>query len=181
MLDADPQNDFVAALHRGGALPENVREHFAARLIDYCVEGIDAGVLWLEDLRSLLTAKEEGVLRQRLRSEVFEHPHRAVHEFLSPYDGRDDPEDFSAPLEDLADALVREFPGDDEAARASERIRTIRWEWVAEQSEPVNEDDRPDDSYRAGVSAFGSSSTERSVFDDLVPPGATDGGATHAA
>ena len=168
MLDADPQNDFVAALHRSGALPENVREQFAARLINYCVEGIDAGVLWLRDLRSLLTAEEEGVLRQRLRSEVFEHPHRAVHDFLSPYDGRDDPEYFSAPLEDFADALEREFPGDGQAARASERIRTMRGEWLAEQSEPLDEDDRPDDSYRAGASSFVSSSTERSVFDDLV-------------
>ena len=169
MLEADPQNDFVVALHRNGVLPENVRAQFARRLIDYCIEGVDAAVLWSASLRSLLTGEEASILRQRLRAEVFEHPQNAVREFVSPYDGRDDPGEFSASLDDFADALRREFPGDEQAARAAERIRSMRWEWVTEQGDTSAMDDRSDDSYRAGAGAFVPSSTERSVFDDLVP------------
>ena len=169
MLEADPQNDFVVTLHRNGVLPKAVREQFVARLIDYCVEGVDAAVLWSDSLRSLLTSEEESVLQQRLRSEVFEHPYRAVYEFVRPYDGSEDPEGFSTPLEDFAEALEREFPGDERAARAADEVRSTREEWIAEQPEASPPDDGPDDSYRAGATVAVPSSTERSVFDDLVP------------
>ena len=167
-LEGDPQNDFVVSLHRNEVLPEATRRRFAERLIDYCVEGVDAAVLWSDSLRSLLNREEESVLRRRLRSEVFDHPSGAVHEFLSPYNSRDDPEEFSAPLEDFADALLREFPADERAARAAERIRFMRWEWIAEGGRGAAPDDDSDDFYRVGADVPIPSSIERSVFDDLI-------------
>ena len=169
MLEADPQNDFVVTLHRNGVLPEAVREQFVVHLMDYCVEGVDAAVLWSDSLRSLLTSEEENVLRQRLRSEVFGHPYGAVYQFVSSYDGSEDPEEFSAPLESFAEALEREFPGDERAARAAARIRETRLEWITEQDGASPPDDMLDDHYWADDRVAVPASTERSVFDDLVP------------
>ncbi len=168
MLEANPQNDFVVTLYRNGVLPEQTRATFAQHLIDYCLEGTDAAVLWSDGLRSLLNHEEEDVLRDRLRSEVIPDPFNVVYESLSYYDGGEDPEEFSAPLEYFADALRREFPGDEQASSTAERIRSMRWEWIAERDEPRPRNDGPYESYRAGARERLPISTERSVFDDLV-------------
>ena len=138
-------------------------------LIDYCIDGIDGAVLWSDGLRSVLNDEERRLLRRRLRSEVFERPHSAVYEFTSAYSGGDDPEDFSAPLEDFANGIEREFPGDGRAARAAARIRELRWEWIEEHDEPSSQSGGPTDTYRAGASLSVPISGERSVFDDLIP------------
>ena len=169
MLEADPDNDLVVTLHRNGVLPESVRHRFAGHLIDYCIDGIDGAVLWSDGLRSVLNDEERRLLRRRLRSEVFERPHSAVYEFTSAYSGGDDPEDFSAPLEDFANGIEREFPGDGRAARAAARIRELRWEWIEEHDEPSSQSGGPTDTYRAGASLSVPISGERSVFDDLIP------------
>ncbi len=143
----------------------NNREFFE---VPYCLDGTDAAVLWSDGLRSLLSEGDEAILRDRLRSEVMADPSGAVNGFLSHYDGNEDPEYFSDPLEQFAEALRREFPGDNHASSTAARILSMRWEWIAERGESPPKDDGPRGSYRAGAAGSLPISSERSVFDDLV-------------
>lgn len=169
MLEGNPHNAIVEALHRKGVLPEAVRQRFASRLIEYCIEGIDAAVLWSSRLRDLLNDEEERVLLQRLRNEVIADPRRFVDEFTSQHSDGEDPEDFSFPLDQLADALEREFPGKVDAVGAAARIRDQRMDWIATNKPPSLADGAPTGTYRAEPSIPVPASSERSVFDDLVP------------
>ena len=147
-LEWDARNDIVVALHRNGGLPKAIRQKFAARLIDYCIRGSDAAVLWSPSLRSLLSEDEEHVLRERLLSEVLPDPAAVVGDFVFDHDGTEDPEGFSYPLEELANALEEEFPDDDRAALAAEEIRQRRLAWVEDQDELLSQNDHGGDTYR---------------------------------
>ncbi|MXY35181.1 MAG: hypothetical protein F4052_08705 [Dehalococcoidia bacterium] len=169
MLESDPHNAFVATLHRNGVLPEAARRRFASRLIEFCIEGTDPAVLWASTLRALLNDDEERVLLHRLREEVISDPRNVVKEFTSQHSDSEDPEDFSFPLDQLADALERELPGNVDASAAAARMRDLRMEWVASHKPHRPADATPTETYKAEPSISVPVSTERSVFDDLVP------------
>ena len=168
-LDWDTHNDFVVALHRNEVLPEAIRQRFAGRLIDYCIQGSDAAVLWSPSLRSLLSHDEERVLRERLLSEVLPHPAAVVRDFMFDYDGTEDPDGFSYPLEEFADALEREFPDDDRATFAADEIRLRRLAWIEDHDERSSDSGRGYDTYQTRAPIPTPTPAERSIFDDLVP------------
>ena len=167
MLEADSDNALVVSLHQNGILPEATRAVFAGHLIDYCIDGTDGAVLWDDPLRSLLTPAEEDQLRKRLIAEVIPNPRSVVAGFVQGAE-HDDPEGSTYHLEEYADALQQEFPGNPDAEAAADEVRDARWEWVYDQGwhDPDESDYEP---YRSIETAGQLKPTVRSIFDDLVP------------
>ena len=166
MLEFDSDNDLVVSLHANGVLPEAIRAVFVGHLIEYCIEGDDGAVLWASPLRAMLTPAEEETLRERLLVEVVPHPRSILNRFVEGVYSEEDPEQFTAPIEEFADALEAEFPDTPAVEVAAHELRHARWDWIYDNPPherlPVNED-----RYRA-PEAEDRHLGERSIFDDLV-------------
>lgn len=167
MLEADSDNDLVASLHANGVLPESIRATFVEHLITFCINGTDGAVLWARSLRQMLTTDEESSLRHRLLTEVVPHPRSILTGFVDGVITDSDPEDFTAPIEEFAEALMAEFPDDTQVEAAAEQLRAARWEWIEEH--PREERPHVDGArYRSLEPVERRVDAERSVFDDLV-------------
>ena len=167
MLEVDSDNDLVASLHANGVLPEAIRAAFVEHLIEYCIGGTDGAVLWARPLRSMLTPAEEQTLRERLLADVVPRPRSILNRFVEDVYTEEDPEQFTAPIEEFADALEAEFPDTPAVKAAAEELRGARWEWIDDNPQ----DERPavnEDRYRVPEPAEHQSVSERSKFDDLV-------------
>ncbi len=169
-LEDDYDNDVVIALARRGKFPERLRRQFAHHLIDFCIKGIDPAVLWSTRLRSVLNSDEWDTLRRRLASEVFEDPFDVYYEMTTHFESHHDPVQFSEPLEQFADAIDQEFPDDPAASQAAEKMREMRWQWVADRDEHLVDDDGSPDEYQTWTSTPVHTENDRSIFDDLVAP-----------
>lgn len=167
MLEFDADNDLVASLYANGILPEATRGTFVDHLIEYCIDGSDGAVLWASPLRAMLTPAEEQLLRERLLAEVVPHPRSILNRFVEGAYAEEDPEQFTAPIEEFADALEAEFPHTPAVEAAAYELRNARWEWIHDnpphERPPVSED-----RYRAPESEDRRDLGERSIFDDLV-------------
>lgn len=167
MLEFDADNDLVASLYANGVLPDATRGAFVDHLIEYCIDGSDGAVLWASHLRAMLTLGEEQMLRERLLAEVVPHPRSILNRFVEGAYAEEDPEQFTAPIEEFADALEAEFPHDPTVEAAAHELRDARWEWIYDN--PPHE--RPlvsEDRYRAPEPEYRHDLSERSIFDDLV-------------
>ena len=172
MLDAVPENDFICRLFATGVLPEAIRSTFANYLIEYCISGVDGAVMWQSNLRGLLNDDEVTTLRDRLFAEVVPWPGKILSEFVDGVTTDEDPDDFTLPIEQYADALEAEFDGDPRVQAAAEQLREARLEWISDNAKDDQTMAPVDRSvYRASDAAPGPapSSVHRSVFDDLVP------------
>ena len=166
-LEFDSGNDLVATLHSNGLLPEQTRAKFVGHLIDYCIDGTDGAVLWKEQLRNMLTPDEEHTLRTRLLVEVVPEPENVLHNFTSWFPEDEDPEEFTRPIEEFAEALVAEFEGDEAVESAAAELAAARWQWVAEQDWSEKEPDEQE-RYENPHASVAQTHAHRSVFDDLV-------------
>ena len=167
MLEFDSGNDLVASLHANGVLPEAIRAAFVGHLIDYCIDGTDGAVLWAGRLREMLTAAEEEMLRERLLAEVVPRPRSVVEHFVEGVYAEEDPEGFTAPIEEFADALEAEFPNNSTVEAAANELRDARSDWIYDNRQP----ERPavdGARYRAPEPDGRHGLGERSIFDDLV-------------
>ncbi|MDE0665981.1 MAG: hypothetical protein OXH67_10345 [Acidimicrobiaceae bacterium] len=166
-VDVDSGNSLIASLHRHGMLPEQTRAGFVGHLIDYCIDGTDGAVLWHRRFRKMLTPEEDHTLRTRLLTEVVPNPKSIVQQFTSSFSSDDDPDEFTQPLMEFADALVAEFNGNEAVEAAAMSLEDARLEWIWEQGgfSGWDDDDRRYDAPRAtSAPAQG----HRSMFDDLV-------------
>ena len=124
-------------------------------------------MLWARTLRGMLTPAEEQTLRERLLAEVVPRPRSILNRFVEGVHTEEDPEQFTAPIEEFADALEAEFPDTPTVKAAAEELRDARWEWIydnpQDEGPAVNED-----RYRVPEPAERQSVGERSIFDDLV-------------
>jgi len=168
MLEADSDNDIVTSLFASGVLPERIRTTFVGHLIDFCLNGTDGAVLWRKAFRDMLTEDEDRMLRQRLRDEIIPNPTRILDGFVEGvFLGGDDPDSFSQPVDEFADALESEFQDDDEVRQAADQLRDARREWIDNHAPPdKREIDRT--AFRAAAPDAPASNEKRSVFDDLV-------------
>lgn len=168
-LEWSARNGLVASMHQNGVLPKEIRSTFAAHLIDYCIEGTDCAVLWDKGLRSLLSDSEAGVLRDRLQNEVFTNPANICYSLLDNYDDDEHPEDYSQPLEDLANAIEAEFPDSATAEDVAKDLRSRRWQWVVEREDDWQEKQQDNDKHELGTrNEEASVARTRSIFDDLI-------------
>ncbi len=169
MLEHDSDNDVIASLHASGVLPEDIRVTFVEYLIGYCIDGTDGALLWTQRFRDMLTPDENDALRDRLLTEVVPHPERILSGFVDGISYGDmDPDEFTAPVEEFADALQAEFAEDQAVRAAAETLRAARWEWIADNPRP----ERPpidETRYRAPEPTKDQTGGQRSVFDDLIP------------
>ena len=168
MLEFDSDNDLVVSLHANGVLPEMIRSTFVEHLIEYCIEGSDGAVLWADRFRAMLTIDEEAILQERLLSEVVPQPRSILNRFVEDFDAEEDPEQFTASIEEYADALEAEFLVNPIVEAAANELRNARWEWIydnpADEQPAINED-----RFRAHELTERQGVRERSIFDDLVP------------
>ncbi len=165
-LEDDPDNDLIVSLHHNGVLPREIRTEFVRFIIDYCIDGTDGAVLWDGDLRDMLTPDEEHTLRTRLMTEVVPNPKSILKNFTTWYDSDEDPERFTRPLEEFADALVAEFKDNETVRAAAATLEDERWKWVREQ--PWHDSDDDEQRYDAPLTTRPQAHGHRSVFDDLV-------------
>ena len=128
-LEVDSGNDLVATLHSNGLLSEETRAEFVRHLIEYCIDGTDGAVLWKKQLRNMLTPDEEHTLRTRLLVEVVPEPENVLHNFTAWVPEDEDPEEFTRPIEEFAEALVAEFEGDEAVESAAAELAAARWQW----------------------------------------------------
>lgn len=170
-LEFDAGNDLIATLHANGLLPEQTRVKFARYLIDYCVDGIDGAVLWNEQFRNMLTSEEEHTLRTRLLDEVVPDPENILRNFADWFPDDEDPEEFTRPVEEFAQALAAEFEGNEVVEGAAAALEAARQQWVAEQESSEREPDEQE-RYESPHATRTQTPAHRSVFDDLVedPP-----------
>ena len=166
-LEYDPNNKLISSLYRNGILPECTRAVFVRYLIHYCINGTDGAVLWTPRFRDMLTSDEEKTLRTRLMTEVVPNPKSILDSITQDFPLDDDPEEFTAPIEDFADALIEEFEGDKTVRAAAEALRDARWDWVLDEASP---EEPPDYTrrYHGKLATTPQTRGQRSVFDDLV-------------
>ena len=167
MLEFDSDNDLVVSLHANGVLPEAIRAAFVGHLIEYCIDGSDGAVLWAGRLREMLTPDEDQTLRERLLAEVVPRPRSVVEHFVEGVYAEEDPEGFTAPIEEFADALEAEFPNNSTVEAAANELRDARSDWIYDNRQP----ERPavdGARYRAPEPDGRHGLGERSIFDDLV-------------
>ena len=166
-VDVDSGNSLVASLHGHGMLPEQTRAGFVQHLIDYCIDGTDGAVLWDSRFRGMLTPEEDRTLRTRLLAEVVPNPESIVQQFTSWFSSGDDPDEFTQPLVEFADALVAEFKGNETVQAAAMSLEDARSEWMWKQGGFSGWDD-DDRRYEAPHATKAPAHSHRSVFDDLV-------------
>ena len=124
-------------------------------------------MLWARTLRGMLTRAEEQTLRERLLAEVVSHPRSILNRFVEGVHTEEDPEQFTAPIEEFADALDAEFPDTPTVKAAAEEMRDARWEWI-DDNQPEERPTVNEDRFRVPEPAEHQSVGERSRFDDLV-------------
>jgi hypothetical protein len=170
MLQAMSDNQLVARLSEFRLFPERLRVHFAEQLMAYCLSGHDPAVLYDETLKSVLTAAEWEALLLRVRSELLDDLHGAIHTCTADADlSTTDLESVVEPLSTLALHLPDLFPGDDYVAQRAQELDSLLDQWMSDnQSEarPERHDRRPRGSAQADRDW--SHGPTRSVFDDLL-------------
>ena len=163
-------NDLVAAFHANGILPDDIREKFVGHLIGYCIDGTDGAVLWSPPLRAMLNPTEIELLRQRLLAEVVPDPVSILHGYVDGYYDIDDPEWLSDPVDEYADALETEFPGDTTVAAAADEMRIARQDWIDQHRQHEKYDDPDDEYWQVPARSVPEAPSRRSIFDDLIRP-----------
>jgi Restriction endonuclease len=175
-LDVDPDNELVARLTEYGLFPEDLRSHFASRLIEYCVTGEDPAVVWNRRLGSILTPDEHALLGERIRNELLSNLPKVIDTFTYHWRGGEDeggPENFIEPLRSLAYFLPMALPNDATIEIGARQLNRLLDDWVIRQEWSEPEPD-PDDLWRGGSGSKatkygrGPSVPQRSIFDDLV-------------
>ncbi|WP_419856340.1 hypothetical protein [Candidatus Poriferisodalis sp.] len=167
MLDACASNHLTLTLHEHDLLPEPVRARFASRLIDFCVDGDDFGVLTDDEFRSMLTDDEMATLRSRLRASAFPRPRQVFEWHVGIGSIEEDREYWSAPIEEFAEAIDAHFPNDAEASEFSSALRRLRADYVHEGLWDAAYANSTED-VRAPAANDAAASSDRSVFDDLL-------------
>ncbi len=168
MLEGDSDNDLFIQLVAFGLVPDALRAKFAEALIKHCERGDDPAVLWTRSLRDVLSQDEDADLRRRIRAVVVADPAHLVREATAwSRDDDQSPDDFIAPLRELADHLPHEFPDDVEVAAGTETLTGAIDRWVSDQ----DWEDPDEETHTTGAAPAAPTPPapiDRSVFDDLV-------------
>lgn len=170
MLESDSDNELVARLNEMGLYPEEMRESFAAELIEYCATGVDPAVLWNERLSSILADAEREDLRERVQSELLSNLSRAISNCTEGWSSDSSPESLVQPLRDLVYHLPQVFPDDLAAKDKAAELDRLLDQWVADQDwdDPDESRGSPLAGRFAAASEGTTTSVDRSVFDDLL-------------
>lgn len=168
MIEAASSNGVAARLHEFGLLPDDIRNRFAADLMEYGATGIDPAALW-SPVGSLLTDTERGRLLTQVRADLLGRPDWAIARCTEGARLEDDG-DAEAAVSPLRDLVVRAedlYPDDPSVAQAAQRLDTLIDQWVDENSRyDEGEDDRPDRAPSSLPPLL--PSVERSTFDDIL-------------
>lgn len=122
----------------------------------------------VEDLLLVSSITDDGAIWFRGGDEVIPNPTRILDGFVEGVLlGGDDPDSFSQPVDEFADALESEFQDDNEVRQAADQLRDARREWIDNNAPP----DKPEvdrTAFQAAAPDAPASNEKRSVFDDLV-------------
>jgi hypothetical protein len=164
-LNAVPEVDLAARLHKYGLLPEAQRLKFVETVSGYALRGEDSYALTDSGIRSVFTDEEFETLRRQVRAELVPRLAEVRREWQVDYSYDDSAEDFVVPLEDLFRALTREFSDDDEVKEVVDRELDHLNQWIGEHRSEET-DDRSKRTL-GEVATLDDSTDSRSVFDDI--------------
>ncbi len=169
MIDAHSDNGIAARLHEFGLLPDDVRDQFAADLIEYGVTAVDPAALWSTRVGSILTDDERSYLLATVRTEVLGDPEWAIAQCTADarLESEGDAESAIAPLSELVVHAEDLYPDDRSVPEAARRLDRLIDEWVTDHSPYIeHEEYRPARAPSTLPPAL--PRVERSTFDDIL-------------
>ena len=163
------ENSLVVELHKQGLYPEALRSKFVAELADYCLEGIDPGVLFNADLQSVFTSSEWARLKQRIWEELLPNLESRFEYFVSDLDLEDSEAEWEA--QDylrLADELLTMYPNEPYVEGQVCALRSHISEWISDNEQPCSSEEVTPASTKIHSTVPETSERSRSIFDDLL-------------
>lgn len=161
MLDTVPEVDLAIALHHDGLLPEEDRRRFVNTIIAYSITGEDLYAYGNESLLAVFTTEELEELHTRTEEDLLPELSSIASDWESNCPLDTPREAHMGPFLEGLSELTEQFP-DSEEDIGSVR-RTIE-SWIQDEPDEVQSTPRR---LRTVDNNGGSTSSERSIFDDI--------------
>jgi hypothetical protein len=154
--------NFLAKLHRFGLLPEATRAELVEKIIDVTITMVDASVFHDDDVQSLLSDEEFGLITTRFEKEIVECLEQVIYDWEHDWSSSDP----SAHMQDLAENLGNYASYKESKEGISTALfRTIRR--IEERAAELSAEDEPTHRQPTLTSPLTSNSAIGDIFDDV--------------
>ena len=139
MLNSVPEVGLAKRLNDFGLLPDDHRKRFVETVSNYALEGMDAGALDDDEIRTLFTDDEYNNLVQQVRTELLPRLDDVRREWQSNLPHGEPPEQYLQPLFDFFNSLKAQFRDDQKTVEAIDIEVSELDVWIAENTEEETE------------------------------------------